>query len=550
MQVILDMLIKNPVLLLLVVLAVGHIVGSLRLGSFSLGLSAVLFTGLVFGSLHPDLKLPEVIQVFGLSLFVYTIGISSGPGFVATFRSKGWRDSLLVLGMMVLAGVILTSLALLLHLKPAQIAGVFCGSLTNTPALAGLLEYIKIHFTGPSAELLSVDPVVGFSLAYPAGILGSMTMMWLFQKIWKINHEQEAHKVTGQNKIHPNLTHYTVQITQKDMVGRTIREIFKKYHWEVVFGRIKHENKLGLVAADTVLHLGDRVTLVGSRQALDKVVPLLGKMCVDDLQTDRSEIDYRRLFVSNHKIIGKKIKDLKILEHFGAIITRLRRGDVEIVPNSQTVLELGDRVRVITYREKMKDLAKYFGDSYKAVSENDILSLSIGLALGIIVGLIPIPLPGGVTFKLGFAGGPLTVALILGAIGRTRGIVWGIPYSANMSLRQLGILMFMAGVGTRSGYAFGKALMQGHALTLIALAFVVSLLVTTLTLWVGYKLMKLSYGYLMGLTAGMFTQPAILSFATEQAKNETPNLGYASSYPMAMISKIVIAQIILTVLLK
>jgi putative transport protein len=213
------------------------------------------------------------------------------------------------------------------------------------------------------------------------------------------------------------------------------------------------------------------------------------------------------------------------------------------------VLELGDRVRVLTHRERMDAVSGFFGDSYRALSEIDILTFSLGLALGLLLGIVPVPLPGGIVFRLGFAGGPLIMALILGALGRTGPMVWSLPYSANLTLRQIGLVLFLAGVGTRSGYAFVTTFAQGGGILLFAAGAGITCITALATLWVGHKLLKIPLSLLIGMLSGLQTQPAVLGFALEQTGNDLPNIGYATVYPIATIAKIFLAQLLLTLLL-
>jgi putative transport protein len=212
------------------------------------------------------------------------------------------------------------------------------------------------------------------------------------------------------------------------------------------------------------------------------------------------------------------------------------------------VLELGDRVRVLAGRDRMSRVTAFFGDSYRAVSELDIVTFSLGLALGLLVGIVPIPLPG-VTLKLGFAGGPLMVALVLGTIGRTGPLVWSLPYSVNMTLRQIGLVLFLAGIGTRAGYSFVTTLSQGGGLAIFAAGATITLVTAFLTLWIGYRVLKIPASILIGMLAGIQTQPAVLGFSLEQTKNDFPNVGYASVYPVATIGKILFAQLLLSLLM-
>jgi putative transport protein len=233
----------------------------------------------------------------------------------------------------------------------------------------------------------------------------------------------------------------------------------------------------------------------------------------------------------------------------GALVTRVRRGDHEFLPHENTQLQLGDRVRVVTHPSRIGSISGFFGDSYQHLAEINIFTFSLGISLGILVGLIPIPLPGGITLKLGIAGGPLVVALVLGIVERSGKLVWNLPYNANLTLRQLGLILFLAGVGTRAGYPFITTITQGSGLYLFIAGCLITCITVLLGLWVGYRLFKIPMGVLTGIVAGMQTQPAVLSFALEQSRNDLPNLGYATVYPVAIITKIMVAQVLITILL-
>jgi putative transport protein len=234
---------------------------------------------------------------------------------------------------------------------------------------------------------------------------------------------------------------------------------------------------------------------------------------------------------------------------FGAVVTRVRRGDVEFLPQAETVLEPGDRVRVVAPRSTMPAITRFFGDSYRALSEIDVLTFSLGLALGLLVGAVPFPLPGGANLKLGLAGGPLIVALVLGALDRSGPFVWSVPYSANLTLRQFGLILFLAGVGTRAGYAFVSTLRSGDGIVLLCAGALITFTVASAILWIGYRLLRIPMGLLLGMAAGIQTQPAALGFALEQTGDELPNLGYAAVFPIATIAKILAAQVLLATLL-
>ncbi len=543
-----QILIDNPLLLLFTVAAIGYPLGRIKFRGSSLGVAAVLFVGLAIGSLHPDLKLPEIIYLLGLVLFVYTIGLSSGRGFFASFKRKGLRDNLLVVGALIVAAVLAAIAHAVLHLKSTLTAGMYAGSLTNTPALAGVLEAIKGFAPQPLLDQVLAEPVVGYSVTYPVGIVGMILAIGLLQKLWKVDYASEAGRLGDLSALGKRIDNRTIRVTRSEACQRPIHEIVHEQKWDVVFGRMQHEHELSLPHGWTTFCPGDLVTVVGAREDLDKVTAYLGEESNDRLELDRSELDYRRIFVSNPKVAGHRLRDLNLPQQFGAVVTRVRRGDVEFMPHGDTILELGDRVRVLTRRDHMDVVSAFLGDSYRAISEIDILSFSLGLALGLLVGIIPIPLPGGVTLKLGFAGGPLIVALILGAQERTGPIVWSLPYSANLTLRQIGLILFLAGIGTRAGYAFVSTFTQGGGILIFVAGAIITCVTASAMLLIGYKLFKIPMGLLTGILAGLQTQPAVLGYALEQAGNDLPNIGYAEVYPIATIAKIVLAQLLLTLL--
>jgi len=543
-----DLLVDNPILLLFVTAAIGYAVGRIRVKGASLGVAAVLFVGLVIGSFHPDLKVPDFAFTFGLAVFVYTIGLASGAGFFASFSRKGLRDNLFVLVMLVFAALLVLGAAALFALKSTIAAGVFAGSLTNTPALAGVLEIIRSQAPAADVEALLNEPVVGYSVTYPMGVLGPILAITLVRAIYRVNYRKEAERLSGMALVQKTISNVTVRVTNPSVAGWTVRELHRGKSMRVVLSRVQHEGDVHVADGDTRLAIGDRVVVVGNPEDVAEACRVLGQADPERLDVDRSTYDVRRMFVSRKDVVGKRIRDLELPERYGAIVTRVRKGDVDVMASGDTVLELGDRVRVVAQPERMGEISTLFGDSYKVLSEIDLLSFGLGMSLGLLVGLIPIPLPGGVTFTLGSAGGPLLVGLVLGAVRRTGRIVWTIPYNANLTLRQIGLILFLAAVGLKSGYTFVSTFSGSGGVTILLAGAVISLGVPVLTLVIGYKVLRIPYGMLTGIVSAMHTQPAVLGFAAEQAQDESPNVGWSLVYPLSMISKIILAQVIFTLL--
>lgn len=543
-----QILIENPLLLLFVVAAIGYPLGKIKIYGVSLGVAAVLFAGLAVGALNPALMLPEIIYTLGLVVFVYTVGLSSGPGFFTSLQRKGLRDNLLVFGMILFAAALTLAAARLLQLTPAVAAGMYAGSLTNTPALAAVVDFVRRYPAAGTLEPILAEPVVGYSIAYPMGVIAVILAIALAQRLWRVDYATEA-EALPEFAMHRRLQTRTIEVTRPEAAGKTIRELIEEQNWDVVFTRLRRHGQVSLVGGDVQIRIGDRLNVVGAPVELDRVTEYLGRALERRLDFDRSVLDFRRMFVSNPEVVSRQLKDLNLKGRYGAVVTRIRRGDFELVPRGDTLLELGDNVRVLARRQQFDRVREVLGDSYRALSEIDILSFSLGVALGLLIGLIPVPLPGGIVFRLGIAGGPLVVALVLGRLGRTGPIVWSLPYGANLTLRQFGLVLFLAGIGTRAGFTFVTTITQGNGYLIFLAGAAITTITALCTLWIGHKLLSIPLGLLMGMLAGLQTQPAVLGFSLEQTRNELPNIGYATVYPLAMISKIIVAQLVLTLLL-
>ena len=531
-----DFLVDNPFVLLFLVLGSGSLIGKVRIGGFGLGISAVLFVGLAFGELSPRITLPELVYQLGLILFVYTVGVSAGPGFLGTLRRRGLPANLLV--VVVLAGVTVTAAVLgrATGQLPAVTAGVFAGATTNTPALAAILQHAaESQVQDPRAVS---DSVIGYSVAYPFGVLGMILAVWAARRLWRPHDPEHA----GDDQ----LVNFTVRVTQPAVAGRSVGAIVREHGWPVVLSRVRRGDEAEVPPGDFVLRPGDLLVVVGRTADVERVVRTLGERALEDLPLDRSELDMRRIFVSSSEPVGQRIGDLRLLEHFGAIVTRVRRGDVDRLARPDMVLEPGDRVRVVAPRERMDEITRYFGDSYRHLSEIDVAAFSLGLVAGLLLGLVPVPIPGAGTFRLGLAGGPLVVGLLLGALERTGPITWQLPYNANLTLRQLGVVLFLAGVGVRSGHAFLGTLRSADGLLMLAVGSALTCAAALLAIALGRFVLRVHVDVLCGMLAGMQTQPAVLAFAVEQAGSELPSNGYASVYPIATIAKIVLAQVLLS----
>lgn len=536
------LLVENELLALLVITCLGLAIGQIRIFGFKLGVAAVLFVGLGFATVEPDIQIPPLIYIIGLALFVYTIGLESGPEFFASLKSRGIRHN--IFGAIVLAVLAVQAYFLIkfLPIDNVEGAGAFTGALTNTPAMAALVDALP-NIVTDDAQLESQLhlPVIGYSLAYPIGVLGVIASIAILARVFKINHAQEALDAgVAALPLHTR----RFKVTESDLPSVT--DMPQAFGLDIIVSRIEHKGHLYLPELGDTVEPGDIVSIVATEADMEAVEKHLGPMLQGD-PTDDVRLDFRRIFVSSSDVCGIPLSQLH-RRMDAMIITRIRRGDLDMVAEPGMKLELGDRVRVVAPPNRIGEATKFFGDSYKKLSDVNLLPMLIGLTLGVLIGLVKLPLPGGSSLSLGSAGGPLVVALVLGALGRTGPLVWPIPYSANLAFRTIGLALFLAGIGTTAGAGFKAALSDPASITVLGIAAIVAISSSLITLIVGYKVLHIPFGQTAGILAGLQTHPAVLSYVNDQAKNELPSIGYTTVYPMAMIVKIILAQILIVLL--
>ncbi len=538
----------QPLLLLFTIIAIGYPIGRLRFRGVRVGVVSILFTGIVLSALFEDAHLPEIIYQLGLVIFVYAIGLNSGLTLWGSLRGVGIRANVLVASVIVAIAILATLLGISLDLDRDHVTGMFAGALTGTPALAAVLDYVRHSQSFSEANETLAQLVVGYSLAYPFALFGLMAVIIFFQKLWRIDYTVDAQE-SGEALTNGKLRQLTVLVTNPETEKFSVAQLVEKYSWDVAFGRYRREEETNLVTADIHLKIGDVVSVIGSEKILIEVCKTLGKESENLIHFDRSNIDYQRFFVSNPAIAGTRLQDLDLPRQFGAVTTRIRRGDIEFIPHGNTVLQPGDRMLVVALRDHMAAIGEFLGDSYRKVSEVNLLALGIGITLGLLLGVIPIPLGGEMKLNLGYAGGPLIVGIILGMLRRSGPLYWIIPYSAHQTVSQIGIVLFLSGIGVRAGHGFFPALFCGSGLEVIAGTLLLTVIAATLTIMIGYRIMKIPFSKTIGILAGLQTQSAILEFCVEQAENDLPKIGYTMVYPLASIIKIVLIQLIFISLL-
>jgi putative transport protein len=537
---ILGFLAANPLVLLFLVAAIGYPIGQLKVGGSSLGVAAVLFVGLAAGALDPRLALPEIVYMLGLAIFVYTVGLANGRAFVQTIRRDGLRQGAVAVGVLSLATALTLLLARLLRLDASLASGLFAGSLTNTPALASAIETLKQ--LGREGALTA--PVAAYSIAYPMGVVGVILAILLGLRIFRADLAGEGARLAELGAANEPLANVTLHVT-REVGDLAVEELVRGLRWRVIFGRLQRGGQTALVTHETRLQKGDLVTVVGTAAELTRVEARLGEPAEQPIDLDRHEFDLRRVFVSDPEVVARPIRELDLERRFQAVVTRVRRGDVELLPSDELRLVLGDRVRILGPARRLAEVAAFFGDSYRAASEVDVLTFGLGLALGLLLGALPLPLPGGARVTLGFAGGPLLVALVLGTVERTGPLLWNLPWGANTTLRQIGLVLFLAGIGTRAGPGFLQTFASREGALLFAAGAAVTFATAFAALWGAHRLLGIPLSLAIGMVAGIQTQPAVLGFAVQQTRNEIPHLGYAAVYPVATIAKILLVQLLI-----
>ncbi|WP_287863271.1 aspartate:alanine exchanger family transporter [Corynebacterium sp.] len=536
---------ENPLIALVLILALGFAFGKLRIGGMSLGTAAILFVAIIFSTLEPAIQLPPLLFQFGLAIFVYAIGLTAGHAFFADFRERGWRMILFV--VVLLAGLMgMTWLLVpLLGVEAATATGSFAAALTSTPGMAAVVDMLE----GTNPEL-AAHPVVGYSLAYPGGVLGAIAVAAIGAKVIKVNHRQDA---IDEGVLHAPLEHRGIRL--REGIHGCVRDLRTIADTKIIVTRLVRphhatqdvqEKDHKLAYPDAEVYPGMIVVITGTPDSLDRATAALGEEV--DIDIDKSYIGYRRITVSNPNIAGRSIKDIDPISH-GFIVARVRRGDEDLVPGPNDVLHYSDRVRVVTPKHRIDEVSQFLGDSERSLADVNLLPFTLGLAIGLLIGAIPIPLPGGATLNLGFGGGPIVMGLVFGALARTGPIGWQIPYHANKALSSLGLAIFLAGVGTIAGTGFRDALTDISSLKYIALGLIVTVVSALVCGLAGMWVLRLKWDEAMGMAAGVSTNPAVISYLNDQSGTELPMRGYATVYPAAMIGKIVGCQVLLLMLL-
>ena len=514
---------NQPVLAAFLAIGLGYLVGQISIGGFSLGVGAVLFVGLAIGAFAPKAQITGPIGLTGLIMFLYGIGILYGREFFEGMTGAAGRKYN-VLALVACAAGLLVALGLgnALGIKIGHTLGIYAGSLTSTATLQAALDV-----TGNS------DPSTGYSLAYPFGVIGPILCIYFMTRRVRPTFPPKAQRF-----------HMGEIVLGHDFADRTLAELSEELPSGVQVTMVRKRGQNIVPTGDVKLTSGDALLVVAEQEeAIAQATAKLGTLATGQIVKDRSALDYIRVFVGKANVVGVPLAQLKLPAAFPAHLLHVRRYDADIVPTPDLALEFGDRVGVLMPPERKEEVRRYFGDTVKSAAEFSYVSLGLGMVLGVLLGLIPIPIPGVGTVTLGIGGGPLIVALVAGKLRRTGPLLWVMPMPANIALRSYGLAMFLATVGVNAGQPFVRTVSEtGPTLLLIGVA--VLLTTVLIVLVVGYYVLKISYDDLLGVASGATGNPAILVYSTRMAPTERPDIGYAMIFPSMTIAKVIAVQIV------
>ena len=534
------------------VISIGIALGRIKIFGVSLGITWILFVGIAFGhfGLNIDPIILHFIKEFGLILFIYSIGMQVGPSFFSSFKKGGLTLNLLAVSIVFLGVITTYVIHLVTNLEISTMVGILSGAVTNTPGL-GAAQQTYFDTTGASDPTISM----AYAVAYPLGVVGVIVSLILFRYIFKIDSAKESKELDSlDDSKFTEAQMFSLKISNPAIFGKTLSETKALIDREFVISRVKHteEGRLEIAHPNTILNEGDVALVVSNLQNIDSISALLGGKIEMD-QKDWSKLDNelvsRRIIITKPEINGKTIGSLKLRNLYGINITRVNRAGLDLIGNPKLQLQLGDRLTVVGSKSSVAKIEGFLGNSLKRLHEPNLISIFIGIALGMLLGSIPFMIPGiPQPVKLGLAGGPLIVSILISKFGPRYKMVTYTTMSANLMLREIGISLFLACVGLEAGGGFVETIINGGYLW-VGYGLIITVVPLLIVGAVGRYVFKLNYFTLMGVVSGSMTNPPALSFSNASAGNDNPAVNYATVYPLTMFLRVVTAQILLLFLL-
>jgi putative transport protein len=547
-QVISTPSVAQATIILGLVVGLGLALGSIRVYNIGLGIAGVLFSGLLAGHIlhHRGIELShemlEFAREFGLILFVYTIGVQVGPGFFASLRKHGLPLNLMAAAIVIGGALVAIGIKYAFHVPTPVVVGLFSGATTNTPSLAAAQQALKdVPGTSPADLAL---PGMGYAVAYPFGIIGIILTMILVRSLFKIDPAREAEALAQLlDKDRPRLGNVNLEVRNANLEGIAVGAIPTLNDSGAVISRVMSNGTARLAGRETVIHVGDVLHAVGPQAALEQLKLIVGAESKVDVKQLPGKITTRRILVTQPSALGQTTAELGLDQRFNVMVTRVNRAEVELPP-VRAPLQFGDTVVVVGEEAAIKQVSAELGDSLKRLNHPQIIPIFIGIALGVLIGSWPLNLGLPAPVRLGLAGGPLIVAILLSRLGNVGPLVWYMPSSANFMLRELGIVLFLACVGIRSGAGFWNTLTSGEGFLWMGLAAIITLAPLMLVALFARAIYKTNYLTLCGLLAGSMTDPPALAFAGQMTGSDAPSIAYATVYPLVMLLRVLAVQLI------
>ncbi|EON7720604.1 putative transporter [Escherichia coli] len=536
--------------ILALVAVVGLFIGNVKFRGIGLGIGGVLFGGIIVGhfvsqagmTLSSDML--HVIQEFGLILFVYTIGIQVGPGFFASLRVSGLRLNLFAVLIVIIGGLVTAILHKLFDIPLPVVLGIFSGAVTNTPALGAGQQILRD--LGTPMEM--VDQMgMSYAMAYPFGICGILFTMWMLRVIFRVNVETEAQQhESSRTNGGALIKTINIRVENPNLHDLAIKDVPILNGDKIICSRLKREETLKVPSPDTIIQLGDLLHLVGQPADLHNAQLVIGQEVDTSLSTKGTDLRVERVVVTNENVLGKRIRDLHFKERYDVVISRLNRAGVELVASGDISLQFGDILNLVGRPSAIDAVANVLGNAQQKLQQVQMLPVFIGIGLGVLLGSIPVFVPGfPAALKLGLAGGPLIMALILGRIGSIGKLYWFMPPSANLALRELGIVLFLSVVGLKSGGDFVNTLVNGEGLSWIGYGALITAVPLITVGILARMLAKMNYLTMCEMLAGSMTDPPALAFANNlHPTSGAAALSYATVYPLVMFLRIITPQLL------
>lgn len=521
-------LLKNEYVAFFAIVALGIMLGKIKIKGISLDVSAIIFVALLFG--HYGVVMPDIFQKIGLIFFIYSVGIQAGPGFFESFKKDG-LTLISVAALAVLSGALIASLfSYFMDIDFKLAVGLFTGAMTSTPGLAAAIE-------STNSTLASI----GYGIAYPFGVLAVIIFVKVSPKLFKVSIPDAEKNYDNDVKAdHPGIIHKNFIVENKNIFGKTLGELKIRTMTKTNISRVLHNGEAFTPTAKSALQEGDLVKAVGTKTDLEKVQLLIGSETDIKIPLSNKYV-IQSVLVTNEKIINKSLAEIGLFEQYNATATAIRRAGIDLTPYASSKLRFGDKITVACGDQSIDNVKKLLGDSKKRLADLDFLPVSIGIIVGVLLGKLSVPIFG-FNFSLGLTGGVLIAAIILSRIGKTGNIVWNVSGSSNQLLRKLGLIFFLVAVGTDAGGSLVETLQSG-GLSFLIVGAAITILPMVLTMVIGHFVLKINFLVLIGALTGAMTSTPALSAVEPMSESNGPKIAYASVYPFALVLIIICSQI-------